>query len=133
MFTDGRQTLLLKRAEGDHEGTWGLPGGKVEEGESMIAGAIREAEEETGVTSVPGNRLEAVESQDGTHRWTTYIYRVREPFDVSVSEEHSDHKWVDLDKIGDLNLHPKFEAQLDRYIAVLRRKALNFQEWWLVR
>jgi len=133
MFTDGKQTLLLKRDEGDHQGTWGLPGGKAEKGESMIACAIRETEEETGIPNIPGNRIDAVESQDGTHRWTTYLYRIKEPFDVSLSEEHSEYKWVDLDKIKDLNLHPKFEAQLDRYFHVMRNRALTFREWSLVQ
>ena len=131
MFTDGERTLLLKRSEdSDNGGTWGLPGGKVEKGETMIAGAIRETQEETGVSQVPGRRLEAFESRDGTHRWTTYLYRVKEPFDVVLSDEHSEYQWVDLDKIGNLELHPKFKAQLERYLRGIGRKMFReFREW----
>lgn len=135
LFTDGKQVLLLKRAEGTgNAGTWGLPGGKVEKGETTIAGAIRETKEETGITEVPGNRLEIYESRDGTHRWTTYLYRVREPFEVTVSEEHTDYKWEDLDKIGDLNLHPKFKGQWERYRRGIARKLFReFREWFEFR
>ena len=35
-FTDGKKVLLLRRSEkGDGNGTWGLPGGKVEEGGTL--------------------------------------------------------------------------------------------------
>jgi len=131
MFTDGKQTLLLKRAKGTGEaGKWGLPGGKVEKGESMIAGAVRETQEETGISKIPGNRLDAFESVDGTHRWTTYLYRIKEPFEVTLSDEHDDYKWVDLDKIGNLELHPKFKTQLERYLRAIGRKMFReFKEW----
>ena len=131
MFTDGERTLLLKRAEGTgNAGTWGLPGGKVEKGESMIAGAVRETIEETGVSDVPGDRLDAFESRDGTHRWTTYLYRIRSPFEVTLSDEHSEYKWVDLDKLGDLELHPQFKDQLPRYMRGIGRKMFReFREW----
>ena len=130
LFTDGKQILVLKRSDkGDHGGTWGLPGGKVEKGESTIAGAMREIEEETGVSYVPGNRLESMESRDGTHRWVTYLYRVTEPFEVTLSDEHTDSKWVDIDKIKDLKLHPQFKAQIDRYLDVIGRKSFGFKEW----
>tara|TARA_B100000945_G_C20424614_1_gene619734 strand:- start:2131 stop:2634 length:504 start_codon:yes stop_codon:yes gene_type:complete len=46
---DGR-ILLVQEAEGSHEGLWGLPKGFVEEGESPSAAAIRELEEECGIT-----------------------------------------------------------------------------------
>jgi 8-oxo-dGTP diphosphatase len=47
--TDGR-VLLLRRADtGEVTGELCLPGGHLEDGESVIAGAIRETAEETGV------------------------------------------------------------------------------------
>ena len=42
--------LLVQEAEGSHQGLWGLPKGFVEEGESPSAAAIRELEEECGIT-----------------------------------------------------------------------------------
>lgn len=47
VLRDGR--LLLGKRKGFGEGTWGLPGGNMEFGETMLEGASRELAEETGL------------------------------------------------------------------------------------
>jgi 8-oxo-dGTP pyrophosphatase MutT (NUDIX family) len=47
--TDGHVLLLERANTGSADGQLCLPGGHLEEGESVIAGAIRETGEETGV------------------------------------------------------------------------------------
>lgn len=43
--------VLLGRRKGSHgAGTWALPGGWLEKGEEFAAAAVRELEEETGLT-----------------------------------------------------------------------------------
>ncbi|MBL1377705.1 NUDIX hydrolase [Zobellella iuensis] len=44
-----QQVLLVQRKYPPHAGHWGFPGGKLEWGETMAAGAARELREETGV------------------------------------------------------------------------------------
>lgn len=120
-FTDGKSVLLLKRSEkGDNQGTWGIPGGKAELYETAIATAQRECREECG--QVQGRRIDSLESQDGHHHWTTFFFHVDKPFDCKLSDEHTDWKWVPLEEIEELKLHPKFKENLSRYLKLLERK-----------
>jgi len=135
-FTDGKKVLLLKRSEkGDGYGTWGLPGGKVEEGESAIDAAMREAREECG--KVRGQRFNHIHEKDGMHEWTTFFFRVEKSFKCRLSDEHSDYKWVDLGKVSKMNLHPKFKENLDRHMKVVdgskKKGVLKFKEWVEIR
>jgi 8-oxo-dGTP diphosphatase len=47
-----REVLLIERKHAPFAGTWALPGGFVEMEEPLEAAALRELEEETGVTGV---------------------------------------------------------------------------------
>lgn len=49
IIRNGDQVLLMKRQNSHGAGTWSMPGGHLEYGESPDECAIREAEEETGV------------------------------------------------------------------------------------
>ncbi|MDR1934768.1 MAG: NUDIX domain-containing protein [Candidatus Accumulibacter sp.] len=52
----GGRVLLLRRANtGFFDGLYSLPGGHVEEGESIVQAAARELEEETGLRAAPGD------------------------------------------------------------------------------
>lgn len=135
-FTDGESVLLLKRSgESDEPNTWSLPGGKSKKGESTINTAVRETKEETGLEHVPGRRVEALESQDGYHQFTTFIFRIERPFEnVHISHEHDDWSWFPLAELSEVDLHPKFREDLPRFLGVIRRKmAHTFQEWVVLR
>lgn len=61
--------LLGKRKKGAGNGFWALPGGHLEFGESLIVGAKRELEEETGLTArvTFENMVNDYSAGDGTH------------------------------------------------------------------
>jgi 8-oxo-dGTP diphosphatase len=48
-----RGVLLIRRANPPFKGSWALPGGFVERGETCEAACVREAKEETGLTVEP--------------------------------------------------------------------------------
>jgi ADP-ribose pyrophosphatase YjhB (NUDIX family) len=49
LLVRGDEVLLSKRRGRYGDGLWHLPAGKLEEGESVLGAAVREAEEEVGV------------------------------------------------------------------------------------
>ena len=129
-FTDGAKVLLLKRSDkGDAGGTWGLPGGKTEEGETAIGTAIRECQEECG--KVEGHRFEKSEEKDHRHLWTTFFYKVSKPFDCRISDEHTDWKWISFDDLSEYKLHPKLDENMDRYMTITKKKfgVMEFKDW----
>lgn len=134
-FTNGHKVLMLKRSKkGDNAGTWGLPGGKMEEGESEIDAAKREAREECG--KVEGSRFEDLKSEDGMHKWTTFFFNAKE-FNCKLSDEHTDYKWIEFDKLKEYDLHPKFAKTLERHLKVIERAkkkgVFGFKEWMEVQ
>jgi 8-oxo-dGTP pyrophosphatase MutT (NUDIX family) len=75
-------------------GTWGVPGGKVNPGESPLMAALREAKEETGADIVQATPL-FHEERSGL-QIITFIGLVAEEFlpDLTLDNEHMDFQWT---------------------------------------
>ena len=57
IIIENARVLLVKRAHPPIAGQWSIPGGALEVGELVRDAAIREAQEETGLTVEPGELL----------------------------------------------------------------------------
>ncbi|MGN6613191.1 MAG: NUDIX domain-containing protein [Angustibacter sp.] len=71
------QVLLSRRAGVSYgDGLWGLPGGHVDDDESLTAGAARELREEVGVDVDPAvlGPLGVTRYVDGPHRGTDFFF-----------------------------------------------------------
>ncbi|MGO1237584.1 MAG: NUDIX hydrolase [Hafnia alvei] len=84
-----RILLLQRKNTGFDDGKWSLPAGHVEEGESALTAAIREAEEEIGIV-IPSSALNLVYTLHRKSDERTYIdlWFETERFDgVPVNQE----------------------------------------------
>jgi len=84
------------RNDPKHPDSWGLPGGKIEQGESIMAAMVRECEEELGsmpeyVKLMP---LEKFTSADGGFEYNTFFAVVDAEFNPRLNDEHSGYAWI---------------------------------------
>jgi 8-oxo-dGTP diphosphatase len=115
---DGTPAVLLQhRAVWSHQGgTWGLPGGARDSHESPEETAVREANEEAGLTaerlSVRATVVTAEFSGIGGTRWsyTTVVADARELLHTVPNRESAELRWVGEDEVAELPLHPGFAA-----------------------
>lgn len=89
----GRILLVRRTAEGDHQGEWAIPGGKLEDGEDAEQAARRECEEEIGRD--PGTLNEWTRTVRGGVDYTTFVAAAPEEFEPKLNGEHDAFQWVD--------------------------------------
>jgi 8-oxo-dGTP pyrophosphatase MutT (NUDIX family) len=111
LCVDPRRGLLMQHRVGwsHFGGTWGIPGGARKRGESAEDAALREAAEEAGVPQ-DGVRLCGAHVLDlGFWSYVTVFAVPQRPFEARRCDEESvELRWVPLDRVTDLNLHPEF-------------------------
>jgi 8-oxo-dGTP diphosphatase len=122
VFNEQKQLLLLVRSDDDmhRAGGFDLPGGQVEDGEEITAGAIREAKEEAGLTLDFANMqlvysLTRLGGHNG-HRSNIvrlfFITQVAES-EVTLSHEHQSYDWYTLDEARATTNHLVHHEVLD--------------------
>ncbi|CAB4918313.1 unannotated protein [freshwater metagenome] len=105
-----QEILLQHRAPWVHNGdTWGIPGGARDSHESVFEGAVREAIEETGIDPIFITALHTYSDDHGNWRYDTVIARASDELIAhEVNDESHEVRWVEIDSVSDLNLHPSF-------------------------
>ena len=106
----GNEILLQHRAPWVHNGdTWGIPGGARDSHESTIEGAFREAIEETGIDTNLLTPLHTFIDDHGSWKYETVIARAEEGLVArEVNDESHEVRWVAIEKVAELPLHPSF-------------------------
>lgn len=137
LLTTGRRVMLLLRSESVTEpGTWGIPGGAMEEDEYPEDTAVRETREETGI-DIARLRYEPLghyewRSPRSSFTYTAMVMRVPESAEnirTSLNWESDDIKWVDeawIREHRDL-LHPGLQQYIDHILPVAFDRAIASQ------
>jgi 8-oxo-dGTP pyrophosphatase MutT (NUDIX family) len=95
--TNTQRYLYLMRADPKHPGAWGLPGGRAESGETLLATIHRECIEELGIMPeyhrlIP---LEKFTTVDAGFEYHTFFCTVSEEFQPKLNHEHLGYAWLD--------------------------------------
>ena len=103
--------LIVKRSPTDtlQHGAWDLPGGRVEPNEDIKAAAIRETQEEVGITLQDPQLIFATSDMRGgkSKSWLFYTEQVPEGTEVTLGDEHDDFLWIapsNFDKYTDYDI-----------------------------
>lgn len=91
-----KRYLYLLRNDSKHPNSWGLPGGKIEPGETLLAGMERECIEELGIfpsylNLVP---IEKFTSPDSKFEYYTWLCVIEKEFIPTINNEHTGYAWV---------------------------------------
>jgi len=121
LIVKDKKALTLKRHENQAYGAgfWELVGGKIQEGESLEEGLIREICEETGLRTTLTRLLYATTNYSSTLGSVIILVYLCQPesMAVSLSHEHMDYRWATLSQLREL-IAPGIQEDLDRYGAL---------------
>ena len=101
---DTSECLLIRQAKGKLQGNWQMVSGKVNDGEGIVSGALRELQEETGLKPSRFYSADFIESFfipgiDEIFFAPVFVafVKAKEPITLSKSE-HDAYQWISIEK-----------------------------------
>ncbi len=107
----GREVLLVQRGKQPGLGKWAFPGGKVRFGETTAQAALRELNEECGITARIGQMIGLYEVIHTDVHFAIACYFARDPLgQISAASDAADARWVHVNDIYQLPLTSNIAA-----------------------
>jgi 8-oxo-dGTP diphosphatase len=106
LVVHAEQLLLVRRARGAAAGTWAMPGGRVEHGETLAEAVVRELREETGLEGVCGELVGVTEVFVDDLHAVVLCHRVTalDPVEPRAGDDADAAGWVPVGDVADLLL-----------------------------
>jgi 8-oxo-dGTP diphosphatase len=136
---DGRLLLLQYSSEKSFAGQWDVPGGKLEEGETPEAGAIRELFEETGIALDDPARIQHVLDLYIRGKYDYIYHQFKVTLDgivpIRLSSEHQNYLWASQQDLKELPLVGRSDEILEMYHVACRkmRNGANVNAYLILR
>jgi len=113
--------LLVKRAKEPNKGMWGIPGGRLELGETYSEAAKRELLEECSIEieierllDVTDYILRDEQQRIKYHFVLLYLLARHQKGTVKAQSDAADARWVPTEKIGKFDTHPHLKVLLEK-------------------
>jgi 8-oxo-dGTP pyrophosphatase MutT (NUDIX family) len=90
--------LYLLRNDPKNIGNWGIPGGKIEEGETLLDGVTRECMEEIGYFPTDAKLIPIQKFINNKFVYHTFFCSVEDEFIPILNDEHSGYSWIDYEQ-----------------------------------
>ncbi len=123
VVNDQDEILMIRRTDNDN---WAVPGGGMDPGESITETAVRETEEETGITcEITGltgiytnPRHVILYTSNGEVRQEFSIVFTARPVggQLRPSSESAEPQWVAAKMIPGLTMHPSMRQRIQHYL-----------------
>lgn len=103
--------LLQNRVKDDWKG-YTLPGGHIENGESIVDAVVREIKEETGLTILNPRLCGVKQFPIEGGRYIVFLFSADEYEGELISSEEGDMHWIKKEKLSNVNLVSDFNMLL---------------------
>jgi len=88
-----KRYLFLLRTDSKNQ-SWGIPGGKIENNETLSEGIIRECLEEIGYFPKKAKLIPIQKFVNNNFTYNTFFCQVKEEFIPNLNVEHCGYAWV---------------------------------------